>query len=90
MPVMKEKCKTCPFRGASELRTSIENRLLTYTQTCHSTGVIKNKPDTHICRGARDWQLKFFHRIGFIPEATDEAWTKKCESLKAEGSWITS
>lgn len=85
MPVMQGKCKTCPFgkNGCQEVRRSVESRLLEVSQTCHSTGVALNPPrqDTHICRGARDWQIEFFHSIGFLDEPTDEAWRLKLESI---------
>jgi hypothetical protein len=79
MPVMRRQCATCPFReGADrELRHRIEERVLTSaSQTCHHTGTIHGREDTHLCRGARDHQLQFFYRLGVIAAATDAAWKK--------------
>ncbi len=84
MPVMAAKCRTCPFgpAGDPELRSRIERTVLTAaSQTCHHTGVIHGKPDTHLCRGARDLQLQFFHRLGFLPAPTDQAWKEKQKEL---------
>lgn len=81
MPIMRVQCATCPFRGVSELRRTVEARLMKVSQTCHSTGAMDGKPDTHICRGARDLQLTFLHRIGFLPEPTDECWNQKVQEL---------
>jgi hypothetical protein len=80
MPVMLAQCKTCPFRerGPMELRARIEARILSgVNQTCHSTGLARGKRDTHLCRGARDFALTLFHRLGFLSEPTDAAWDRK-------------
>lgn len=54
----------------------VEQRvLIEASQTCHSTGVVHGKSDTHLCRGARDFQIQIFHRLGVISSPTDEAWT---------------
>lgn len=87
-PVMKEKCATCPFRagGWESLREIVTERVLTdASQTCHSTGVIHGKEDTHLCRGARDLQLQMFYAMGFLPEPTDAAWAAKVAELRKEG-----
>ena len=78
-PVMLERCATCPFNegGDRHLRQTIEARSLNVSQTCHHTGAIHGKPDTHLCRGARDFQLQMFFRMGFLSAATDEAWEAK-------------
>lgn len=80
-PVMKTKCVTCPFgpNGDRQVRTSVESRLLQASQNCHHPRA-KGKRETHLCRGARDWQLQVMHRLGVIAEPTDQAWdvaTKK-------------
>src|ERR1051326_2264408 len=80
MPVMPECCKTCPFgeNGDEELRKRVESRLMEVSQTCHSTGIAKGKKrDTHLCRGARNFQIQIFYRLGFLEAPTDEAWDKK-------------
>lgn len=78
------KCATCPFRDGSPyeyLREHLtESALTEATRICHSTGSNNainrrtNKP-ARSCRGARDLQLKMFHDMGVLPEATDAAWT---------------
>lgn len=84
MPVMKAKCKSCPFgdNGDLGLRVKIELRLLQVSQTCHSTGVAVGKKDTHICRGARDWQLMILYRMRILKAPTDEAWQLRAQELK--------
>jgi hypothetical protein len=83
-PVMQEKCPTCPFGEAGDLhlRASIEQRVLTSaSQTCHHTGAIHGKPDTHLCRGARDFQIQIFYRLGMLREESDEAWKEAVKLL---------
>lgn len=89
-PIMAEKCSTCPFREGSKtefLREDLSvSALSEASRICHSTG--KNnafhrntgKPE-RLCRGARDLQLQFFKSIGFIEDATDEAWQKKAKEM---------
>jgi len=84
MPVMQSNCETCPFRpdGDLRLRSSIEQRVMTTaSQTCHHTGSVHGKPDTHLCRGARDYQIQIFFRMGILDAETDEAWTKAQRKL---------
>jgi len=40
---------------------------------CHADELL-GKVSTHVCRGARDIQLHYFHLMGVIPAPTDEAW----------------
>lgn len=79
-PVMKARCKTCPFgeEGNLDVKHNVESRLLEALQMCHGTGWPKG---THLCRGARDWQLQVFYRLGVITEPTDEAWDAKRREL---------
>ncbi len=84
MPVMKANCETCPFgpNGDRYLRTKIEQRVMwEASQTCHHTGSIEGKPDTHLCRGARDYQIQIFFRMGILEAETDAAW----EALAKKG-----
>jgi len=82
--VRKRQCATCPFRedvnGRSvdpELRGKVEARVLTEaSQICHHP-VLYGKKEFELCRGARNFQLMFFHRIGFLDAPTDEAWEAK-------------
>ena len=78
MPVMQAQCATCLFRPEIEQNdpaalTGVRSRVLTIGSLhCHSTGWPNG---THLCRGARDWQLQVFHRLGFLEVPTDEAAT---------------
>lgn len=87
MPIMVSMCATCPFRdgGCQQLRSRIEQQVLTTaSQTCHSTGVaIGRRYDTHLCRGARDFQLQIFYRLGVIAKPTDEAWAARVVEVTA-------
>ena len=92
LPVRETQCPTCPFRAAKDggwedVRPLLIQRALTEgTPICHSTGKAlihhggKRLP-AHLCRGARDLQLGFFHAIGFISANTDEAWATKRREL---------
>jgi hypothetical protein len=81
-PIMKARCKTCPFNSPdSKLANKVQLRVMTQaSQLCHSTRVA-NKPETHLCRGARDYQLEIFYRLGVIAEPTDGSWTNKARQL---------
>lgn len=81
MPV---RCKSCPFNkgGCQEVRETVMARIMTMaSQTCHSTGAAHGRPDTHLCRGARDVQLKVFCGLGVIKEPTDAAWAEACVQI---------
>jgi len=81
MPVMKARCKTCPFNenGSIEVRNAVLSRITENSQHCHGSGWPNA---THLCRGARDVQLKWMHRLGVISEPTDEAWKTAWEGMK--------
>lgn len=84
MPVMKAKCATCPFGpdGDPHVQANVVSRLLTGSQECHSTGhPVYGTQATHLCRGARDWQLTILHRMGLLTEPTDEAFAAKAKEL---------
>jgi hypothetical protein len=79
-PVMKKKCTTCPFHRRDkieiELANTVEVRCMTQgSQICHHP-VLSGKEQDHLCRGARDYQLSIFYRLGVIKAETDEAWDK--------------
>lgn len=88
----KVKCATCPFRDGSPyeyLREALaESALTDSTRICHSTGSNNainrrtGKP-ARSCRGARDLQLAMFVQMGFLSEATDEAWTAKLAEINS-------
>lgn len=87
LPVLPEKCGTCPFREGSPYSNLVpgltESALTEASRICHSTGsgnAINHrtgKPPA-LCRGARDVQLRFFHAHGVIDEPTDAAWERAC------------
>jgi hypothetical protein len=88
---LPEMCGTCPFREGSPysyLRDDLARSALTCTsRICHQTGsrnainARTGKP-ARLCRGARDVQLQHFHRIGVIPEPTDQAWADTWAKLQ--------
>lgn len=82
MGVRRRQCKTCPFRegGDHRLRERIKGTVLTEaSQLCHSEGP-QGRPNTLLCRGARDWQLMILHRMGFLAAPTDAAWAARVKS----------
>lgn len=89
-PVRATQCATCPYRDGSPtefLRLHLTMSALgEASRICHSTGSNNafhrrtGKPPA-LCRGARDVQLRYFKAIGFIADATDEAWAAKCIEL---------
>lgn len=87
MPTMPVMCKTCPFReeGWQELQPLLIMRATsTATPICHSTGKALTRrifTKSHFCRGARNFQIAFFHSIGFLSEPTEEAWNAKRREL---------
>lgn len=90
LPIVHAQCDSCPFKQDSEyscLKAFLAASSINETsRICHSTGNNNGinrrtgKPPM-LCRGARDYQLQFFHRIGFIEEPTDGAWEKRCKEL---------
>ena|SRR5580765_5986401 len=89
MKVNKIMCGTCPWRQGSPyayLRRDLEQSATrSCSRICHSTGSNAinertNQPEA-ICRGARNAQLAMLHGIGFLPEATDEAWNHMCDKM---------
>ena len=83
MPVMAERCMTCPFNvgGDPGIRAKVEERCVAHaSQICHHPRVHGRK-ETHLCRGARDHQLPIFFRLGVIDAPTDEAWARRAHEL---------
>ncbi len=84
IPIRPTMCATCPFRDGSPY--SFITAPSEASRICHSTGggnAINHrtgKPPA-ICRGARNVHLNYFAALGFISEATDEAWDKKAAQL---------
>ena len=86
-PVMKAMCVSCPFaeNGCIEVRNAVQSRVLEHaSQLCHHPRISGHK-ETHLCRGARDFQLTIYYRMGFIMAPTDDAWTAKCRELGIGG-----
>lgn len=89
MPVMRKQCATCPFRDGPNGRpidcglvAKVQERVLTTgSQICHHPRT-KGKKQTHLCRGARDFQLNVLYRVGFLEAPTDAAWDKKLKEMK--------
>lgn len=87
---MKRQCATCPFRTDergrhpdARLVNKIQAQCLSEaSQICHHPS-LTGKPETHLCRGARDFQLTIFHRLGVLDAPTDEAWSKRVEAREA-------
>ena len=87
--VREKKCKSCPFGKYGEaigsevdvetfalFQSSLaEKSLNEANQYCHADE-LKGKVSTHVCRGARGFQLKYFWRSGVTEAPTDEAWAK--------------
>jgi len=90
--VRKTNCATCPFRetGWVEVRQLLMSRAVNEASPiCHSTGPkalvprkkrLSAKPE--VCRGARDFQLNLFYKLGFLDAPTDEAWANKVKEMK--------
>ena len=86
-PVMKRRCKTCPFNKNKEdcyndpkLVDRIKRDGLTdASQICHRPA-LSGQRETHLCRGARDFQQEIFYYIGFLEEPTDKAWENKLKT----------
>lgn len=84
-PLRETMCATCPFRPDSKyapLAVELAASALTdASRICHSTGsnAINRRTGIkpHLCRGARDIQLKVFHGMGIISAPTDEAWNER-------------
>lgn len=94
LPVLREQCATCPFRLRSkyaELAPALAASALSEaSRICHSTGsgnAINRRTGrrSRLCRGARDVQLQYFYKLGFLPEPTDAAWAKRWKEMQAKG-----
>lgn len=78
-PIMTHSCATCPFgeSGDPGVRESVITRIagLSASQICHHP-TLHGKRQTHLCRGARDFQLTLMDRMGVIAEPTDAAFAQ--------------
>lgn len=78
MKVNASRCHTCPFNdgGCLDVRHKVEERCLTEaSQLCHGTG------NRTLCRGARDFQIQVFHRLGVLESPTEECWDETAAKL---------
>jgi hypothetical protein len=90
MKVNRVMCATCPWREGSRYAYLLEylakSAMTEASRICHSTGnnAINSRTgkSERLCRGARDLQLRQFAAIGFISEATDEAWETKWREMR--------
>ncbi len=87
--VRKVMCSSCPFNeygkaiGSefdietfNQLQTNLTIQCLTeFNQYCHKDE-LEGKVSNHVCRGARNIQLKYFYQLGVIESPTDESWSK--------------
>lgn len=81
--VRKTCCLSCPFRidpatGREQnpyLVGRVTPKLFDASQRCHHPR-LHGVREFELCRGARNWQLMIFHRLGFLESPTDEAWEK--------------
>lgn len=72
LPVMKAKCKTCPFKENEngywqdvELANTVIGRtLFKGHQICHGTEGGNRKPNNR-CKGAFDHNMEIYERLGF-------------------------
>lgn len=88
-PVMPKQCASCVLRTDERgryvdehLASSVIERCITRaSQICHHPR-LNGKRETHLCRGARDYQLMIFYRIGFLSEPTDRAWKAKTDAIQ--------
>lgn len=76
---MKHKCSTCPFHEDTperiELANMVRGRSLQMSQICHHPR-LKGKKESHLCRGARDFQIQILYGMGLLREPTDEAFAE--------------
>jgi hypothetical protein len=86
LPVNPATCRTCPFAHSHESAIALQSTIIARmfqdggSQICHGTEGPNREPRS-LCRGARDRMLTLFFRMGFIDEATDEAWDVKRREL---------
>jgi|SRR5271170_4992537 len=89
MPVMKSQCATCPFgpNGDPNVCAGVIDRSVKFqgSQICHHPS-LHGKRQTHLCRGARDLQLRIMTAFGILPTPTDEAFDAKWEELKDDAA----
>lgn len=83
-PVMKAPCASCPIGKVPEIEAVVLNRILDRSQICHHPR-LHGKPETHLCRGARNIQLTLFYRLGMIDAPTDQAFQAAAQKAVRKG-----
>lgn len=70
--VMKAKCRTCPFNThengreqSPDIAAKVKFRCITTELQIGHHPKLQGKRQDHLCRGARDYQLQVFYRLGF-------------------------
>jgi hypothetical protein len=91
--VMPAQCASCPWRDDGgilheqpEMLAHLQRQVIEVpagNQFCHAPA-FAGQPEDKICRGARNFQLKVFYNIGFLPEPTDQAWREATEQIAKE------
>jgi hypothetical protein len=91
--VNARKCRTCPWRDdfgilremgedCQGMMAILKVKVVTeMTQLCHSPA-LRGRVENRACRGARDYQLEFFHRQGWLEAPTDEAWAAEWQKVQ--------
>lgn len=82
IPLRETMCNTCPFREGSKysyLKDELTKLSHKEGRICHSTGkdnAINKRTGfpEHLCRGSRNVQLEYMHKLQVIDSPTDEAW----------------
>jgi hypothetical protein len=72
IPVMKNCCKTCPFKKDEKglyqdvplANEVIKRTLFKAHQICHGTEM-QNREPTHRCKGAFDHNMEIYKRLGW-------------------------
>ena len=84
--VQPKPCLTCPFEGEQPLELStnsyakyIENLMGNGQHICHSSN------RDRICRGGRNFQLRWLRAIGMLDEPTDDAFNKAVDNAMNKG-----
>lgn len=98
-PVRNRKCATCVLRPGAERWLGIDrlgeiqsNAIRGVNQLCHSALDRRGRQRPIVCRGAREYQLMIWCRMGLIDAPTDEALAsrmRECLGSSGEGGSAT-
>jgi hypothetical protein len=89
--VREQMCEFCPWRkdggvlhdSPEEFAVLRESVIFEANQRCHAPA-FDGEVESQICRGARNYQINFFHRLGILSEPSDRAWAEALEELQIE------